>query len=171
LRGTLAGLGYRHLANRGADRALAVERRNLVHLLSQVSERLLHDDRQLVLIDLGKMIFVGFDKSLFYMAMAGQHRDCGVKAVLVVRHFHSSVIGIVWPHLLIISGFITLCEQNSLFYRSSQPANPFLLLVFQIPAFGFYNRQYKGGASEGISLRFAEFDQPFFLSEITLDRK
>ncbi|MCP5089513.1 MAG: hypothetical protein GY949_01175 [Gammaproteobacteria bacterium] len=55
-----------------------------MHLLSQISERLLHDDWQLVLIDIGKMIFVGFDKSLFYMAMTGKYCECRIQAIDVI---------------------------------------------------------------------------------------
>lgn len=55
-----------------------------MHRLSQVGEWLLHHDRQLVLINISKMVFVGLDKPLFYMAMAGKHGECRVQAIDVI---------------------------------------------------------------------------------------
>ena len=62
-----------------------------MQLVIEIGECLFDRDRQFVGTDFVQVLFVSLDKSLFYMAMASQHRDCGVKPVDVVRHFHSSV--------------------------------------------------------------------------------
>ena len=61
----------------------------LEHELPAESERASHWD---LMLEDGQVLLKCRYKSLFYVAMGGNHRYGGVKPVDVVGHFHSSIL-------------------------------------------------------------------------------